>query len=48
MASTVDFCFLALKWLFGRSLWTSIRYAIRVAITASITFPSVASRDIGR
>ncbi|KAH0175728.1 hypothetical protein KCU67_g51, partial [Aureobasidium melanogenum] len=29
-------------------LWTSVRYAIRVAITASITFPSVASRDIGR
>jgi hypothetical protein len=47
MAKTVDFCFLALKWLLSRSLCTSIRYASRVAIIASIIFPSVASKDIG-
>jgi hypothetical protein len=47
MARTVDFYFLALKWLLGKSLCTSIRYVSRVAIIASIIFPSVTSKDIG-
>jgi hypothetical protein len=47
MARIVDFCFLTLKWLLGRSLCTSVRYVSRVAIIASIIFPSVASKDIG-
>lgn len=42
----VDFYFLALKQLFSSSLQTLVKYAILVAITNSITFPSVARRDI--
>lgn len=46
MASTVNFCFLALKQLLGRSLCTSVRYVSSIAIIASIIFPSVTSKDI--
>jgi hypothetical protein len=46
MARTINFYFLTLKWLLGRSLCTSIRYISRIAIIASIIFPSVTSKDI--
>ena len=46
MASTINFYFLTLKQLLGRSLCTFIRYASCIAIIASIIFPSITSKDI--